>query len=144
MISESDPIFFYFVIIFNNKRTTPDSTKILHYLAKELCTVLIGWELDRAKPFIVGSKDWQNSLNSVSTEPSFTSGWLLLRRMLRMAWVAQALFTTYRQTNMQDKNFWVEDKTVVTLCKTTISFTIHSKIGQCFYLKTLKVKCLWY
>lgn len=66
------------------------------YLANELCTLLITWALLKAKPFILASKVRQNSLNSVSVGPNSKSGCLQFSRILRIAWVAQALFITYK------------------------------------------------
>lgn len=44
------------------------------------------------------SKLCENSLNSVSVSPSSMSGWVQLSRTLTIAWVAQALLMTWRQT----------------------------------------------
>lgn len=64
------------------------------YRANELWTERIVWELLSVSPFILASKLWQNSLNSVRVGPRVKSGCLQFNKMLRIAWVAQALLMT--------------------------------------------------
>lgn len=68
--------------------------------ANELWTVRICEALLSVRPFVYGSKDWQNSLKSVSVEPSFRSECLQFRSKLRIAWVAQALLMTCLAKNI--------------------------------------------
>lgn len=67
------------------------------------------------------SKLWENSLNSVSVSPSNMSGWEQLSRTLMIAWVAHALFMTWKWHTEQklhtfksaQHNHWL---TVIRIC----------------------------
>lgn len=64
------------------------------YLENELWTVLISSEFERVKPFMVESKEEQNSLNELKIGPRLISSWLTFNKTDKMAWVAQALLIT--------------------------------------------------